>query len=135
LKEIVRALEFAEYALSVDSENAGAIKIKMEEVPKLVALLRSDQHVIPTTSPNTAARIRMEILRRYQKWISSDPSLISQGETAVKAAYPALRARLIVDPSQNCEGVHNAEVLEAINHSLGRVAVLSDSDGDMTIHV
>jgi tetratricopeptide (TPR) repeat protein len=135
LKEIVRALEFAEYALSVDSENAGAIKIKMEEVPKLVALLQSDQHVSPAASPNTAARIRMEILRRYQKWISSDPSLISQGETAVKAAYPALRARLIVDPSQNCDGVHNAEVLEAINHSLGRVAVLSDSDGDMTIHV
>ena len=135
LKETIRSLEVAENAISVDPENAAAVKIKMEEVPKLVTLLHNNQLVTSASSENSAARIRMEILRRYQKWISSDPSLASQAQAATTAAYPALRVRVITDPSHNCDAMHDMEILEAVRHSLGRVAMLSDDNGQLTIRI
>jgi len=135
LKDTVRVLQLSENALLVDSTNAKAMKLKMEQAPRLASLLMDfTQTGLVGVSPESA-RIHVELLRRYEKWINSDERYTPTAERLVKASYPAVNVRLVVNDSENCTSASKQSIADAIHQSLGRVAQLSESGSDMVIRI
>jgi S1-C subfamily serine protease len=136
LMETVHALQLADTALSVDNANPAAIKLKMDEATNLRKLIFERLQDSFSATPANSARIALEILRRYEKWINSDDRFASEGEKLTKAAYPALQVRLVVSDFDNCEGAPSKDqVIAAVRQALGRVARLSESNADATIRL
>jgi len=79
LKDTVHALELAGNALSIDSTNTNAVKLERDETSQLVHFVFDDTlNNISATTLNNTARVRLETLRRYEKWLANDPRFKDQ---------------------------------------------------------
>jgi tetratricopeptide (TPR) repeat protein len=136
LKETIRALDIAHNALAVDPTNATALRMKVEQTSRLShLLLDEDPTIASTSSPSNAARVRLEVLRHYERWAGADARAADEAKVAANKAYPGVRIRLIVESEQDCGVSHNEELVEKVRRSLGQVAAISEIGAALTFRL
>ena len=128
---VVRGLQFADSALSVDPNNYTAKKLHERGTAALATFAFDDNRFSHTSYNTSASRVEIQTLRQYQKWLSSDPRFPSTLAKLQSNAYPAVHVRVDVDPSSSCGALDSATVSDTVRQALGNIAVLGDK-GDVT---
>jgi len=131
--DLLRALKAADDALGIDKSNPGATKIRSDDTPKLTSLVFQRVDGLGT-KPQTA-RAGLELLSRYQSWVSADDTFVQRAEKLSKAAYPAIQIRVVISKGDNCDSTRTDAVLTSMRQSLGRIARVSDSVGEIAVHL
>jgi hypothetical protein len=129
ISQRIRRLTLFRNALKADPRNEIASLGWARDESELEQLLlpSADQ---PTAISASAARVSMETLTITREWIKDNPGFSRTQDLLQSRAYPLLRARLVIDPPEECT---NSSLLEdsirsVILKSLTPIVTLDERD-------